>query len=74
MQTLPPRFEIRNTHTRLVRMRVHLVRMWVHLVRMWVHPVRMRVSGEQLPNQIADGTGLSIVLCSSIFSSYPARV
>ena len=67
MQTLPPRFEIRNTHTRLVRMRVHLV-------RMWVHPVRMRVSGEQLPNQIADGTGLSIVLCSSIFSSYPARV
>ena len=67
MQTLPPRFEIRNTHTRLVRMRVHLV-------RMWVHQVRMRVSGEQLPNQIADGTGLSIVLCSSIFSSYPARV
>jgi hypothetical protein len=67
VQTLPPRFEIRNTHTRLVRMRVHLV-------RMWVHPVRMRVSGEQLPNQIADGTGLSIVLCSSIFSSYPARV
>jgi hypothetical protein len=57
--------------------------MWVHLsTHVGIPSTHVRTpsthvgtpSGEQLPYQIADGTGLSIVLRLSILSSYPARV